>query len=265
MTDMGNAPILSKMSQRLVTVAEMLRDDSGKKLAVADVGCDHGYVSIYLIQSGIASSAVAMDVRQGPLSGASDNIREYGLLDVITTRLSDGLKELKKGETDSLIIAGMGGKLMMRLVKEGNLKELGIRTAVLQPQSDISEFRAFLRDEGFFITDEKMILEDGKYYFPMKVVTDMSQDEKEDILNKNIKSFLDLDNSLSREDVIRLFDRYGVHNLLRKDPLLKSFLEHGKEVCESILKSLDDSHLGRITEIKEELSDISFALKYMDE
>ena len=51
----------------------------------------------------------------------------------------------------------------------------------------------------------------------------------------------------------------------RKDPLLKSFLEHGKEVCESILKSLDDSHLGRITEIKEELSDISFALKYMDE
>ena len=265
MTDMGNAPILSKMSQRLVTVAEMLRDDSGKKLAVADVGCDHGYVSIYLIQSGIASSAVAMDVRQGPLSGASDNIREYGLLDVITTRLSDGLKELKKGEADSLIIAGMGGKLMMRLVKEGNLKELGIRTAVLQPQSDISEFRAFLRDEGFFITDEKMILEDGKYYFPMKVVTDMSQDEKEDILNKNIESFLDLDNSLSREDVIRLFDRYGAHNLLRKDPLLKSFLEHGKEVCESILKSLDDSHLGRITEIKEELSDISFALKYMDE
>ena len=265
MTDMGNAPILSKMSQRLVTVAEMLRDDSGKKLAVADVGCDHGYVSIYLIQSGIASSAVAMDVRQGPLSGASDNIREYGLLDVITTRLSDGLKELKKGEADSLIIAGMGGKLMMRLVKEGNLKELGIRIAVLQPQSDISEFRAFLRDEGFFITDEKMILEDGKYYFPMKVVTDMSQDEKEDILNKNIESFLDLDNSLSREDVIRLFDRYGAHNLLRKDPLLKSFLEHGKEVCESILKSLDDSHLGRITEIKEELSDISFALKYMDE
>lgn len=265
MTDMGNAPILSKMSQRLVTVAEMLRDDSGKKLAVADVGCDHVYVSIYLIQSGIASSAVAMDVRQGPLSGASDNIREYGLLDVITTRLSDGLKELKKGEADSLIIAGMGGKLMTRLVKEGNLKELGIRTAVLQPQSDISEFRAFLRDEGFFITDEKMILEDGKYYFPMKVVTDMSQDEKEDILNKNIKSFLDLDNSLSREDVIRLFDRYGAHNLLRKDPLLKSFLEHGKEVCESILKSLDDSHLGRITEIKEELSDISFALKYMDE
>ena len=85
------------------------------------------------------------------------------------------------------------------------------------------------------------------------------------LLNKNIKSFLDLDNSLSREDVIRLFDRYGAHNLLRKDPLLKSFLEHGKEVCESILKSLDDSHLGRITEIKEELSDISFALKYMDE
>ena len=149
MTDMGNAPILSKMSQRLVTVAEMLRDDSGKKLAVADVGCDHGYVSIYLVQSGIASSAVAMDVRQGPLSGASDNIREYGLLDVITTRLSDGLKELKKGEADSLIIAGMGGKLMERLVKEGNLKELGIKTAVLQPQSDLSEFRAFCEMKAF--------------------------------------------------------------------------------------------------------------------
>lgn len=153
----------------------------------------------------------------------------------------------------------------MRLVKEGNLKELGIKTAVLQPQSDLFEFRAFLRDEGFFIADEKMILEDGKYYFPMKVVTDMPQDKKEAILNENIKSFQEIDSSLSREDVIRLFDRYGAINLLRRDPLLKSFLEHGKEVCESILKSLDDSHLGRITEIKEELSDISFALKYMDE
>ena len=104
------------MSQRLITVADMLKSD-GEALKAADVGCDHGYVSIYLVQRGIAKSVIAMDVRKGPLSAAGANISEYGLEDLISTRLSDGVKELEKGEANAIVIAGMGGKLMERLIE----------------------------------------------------------------------------------------------------------------------------------------------------
>ena len=166
------------MSQRLITVADMLKSD-GEALKAADVGCDHGYVSIYLVQRGIAKSVIAMDVRKGPLSAADANISEYGLEDFISIRLSDGVKELEKGEANAIVIAGMGGKLMERLIEEGNLYDLGIRKAVFQPQSDHEEFRQFLRDKGYLITDERVVYEDGKYYFPMKVdVMDSSFDNK---------------------------------------------------------------------------------------
>ena len=105
-----NNDVALKMSVRLKEIAELLR--CPEKLKVADVGCDHGYVSIYLVTHGIAKECIAMDVRSGPLSGAKDNIDEYGLSDSIRTRLSDGVKELKQGEADALVIAGMGGNLM---------------------------------------------------------------------------------------------------------------------------------------------------------
>ena len=256
--------ISTKMSQRLITVAEMLRTEGKEPLEVADVGCDHGYVSIYLVQSGIAGKAIAMDVRKGPLSGAAFNIQEYGLIDSISTRLSDGLKELKKGEANSLIIAGMGGKLMERLIDEGNIKELGIKTAVFQPQSDIQEFREFIRKQGFIITDEKVVFEDGKYYFPMRVeVSSGSLPETENVLDKALETMIGSGEG-SNEQMIRICNRYGECNLLKREPLLIPFLEHGKEVLESILKNLDDSHKERREMIKEELSDISFALKILD-
>ncbi len=257
----NNSSVASKMSNRLITVAEMLRGDR-TGLKVADVGCDHGYVSIYLVQSGIASTAIAMDVRKGPLSGAQDNIRAYGLENVITTRLSDGVKELKKGEADSLIIAGIGGKLMLSIIDACSLRELGIETAVLQPQSDIPEFRQYLRDKGYVITDEKIIYEEGKYYFPMKV--SISSKEKEALENSFDYIFKGYDD-ISGEQRLRICNRFGEHNLINKDSLLLNYLTHGREVCESILKCLDETHSGRKKEIEEELSDISFAIKYLDE
>ena len=144
----------NRMSKRLVTICEMLRgagdiafdhskEEQGKQmLRTADVGCDHGYISIYLVQNEISESAIAMDVRNGPLSGAADNINEYGLSDRIETRLSDGLKELKEGEVNSVVIAGMGGDLMKRLLEDADLSALGIKAGVLQPQSELDLFRA---------------------------------------------------------------------------------------------------------------------------
>ena len=280
-------PVAARMSERLVTDADMLGGMSHGALTaaagvtigvmdrfrcVADVGCDHGYVSIYLVQKGIADSAIAMDVRKGPLSAAKANIEEYGLADRVQVRLSDGLLELKEGEADALVIAGMGGKLMISILEKKDLRALGIRTAVLQPQSDISEFREYLRKKGYLIEDEKIVLEDGKYYFPMRVrITGTEQGDEESgsfLMMEKAVSVLkqsgrtgELFSKVSDEGVIRICNRYGEHNIQRRDSLLKSYLEHGLEVDNSILSALSaDSHSGRVAQIKQEISDIQSVL-----
>ncbi len=254
--------IAGRMSERLITVAEMLRSDEKSGLNVADVGCDHGYVSIYLVQRKIASRAIAMDVRKGPLSGARDNIKEFGLENVISTRLSDGLKELNRGEADALIIAGMGGRLMVEIIDQCSLSELGIKRAVFQPQSDLMEFRQYLRNKGYCIIDEKIIYEDGKYYFPMKVdIMPENENNYYNTLNLIFKGFDDI----KSEQQNRICNRYGEHNIIKKDSLLIDYLLHGKDVCESILKCLDKNHAERIKEIEDELDDISFVLKFLEE
>ncbi len=268
MNDMNKCSVAAKMSKRLIAIAEMLKGDSDTgSRKVADVGCDHGYISIYLVQSGIAGKAFAMDVRKGPLSGASDNIREYGLSDRIETRLSDGFKALLPEEADSAIVAGMGGKLMIRILEEGDPVRLGIKEAILQPQSDLDEFRRYLRGEGFVITDEKIILDEGKYYFPMKVSfedTNRTSDRLgriHDYLEEAV-SLLTEKTNCSKEEAIRICDRFGEHNILRKEELLQSFCQHGKEVTQSILKELDKSgHLDRHQELSQDLAELECVLK----
>ena len=104
-----------QLSERMKAVAALVSPGS----RVVDVGCDHGYLPIYLVMNKRIPSAVAMDVKSGPLSRAQENIKAHGLDTYIETRLSDGLKNLKKGEGDALIIAGMGGPLMEKILEEG--------------------------------------------------------------------------------------------------------------------------------------------------
>ncbi len=251
--------VAARMSQRLLCVAGMLGEGAGdgcRFKRTADVGCDHGYVSIYLVQHGISEGAIAMDVRKGPLAMAAGNIAECGLGEAIETRLSDGLLELSEGEADSLVIAGMGGKLMMSILDRKDLAGLGIRYAILQPQSDIELFRGYLRDKGYVIENEKIVFEDGKYYFPMRVriCRDAASDVGVDALEEAGRSF-------SR----RVCDRYGEHNILRRDELLRRYLEHGREVAMSIMGSLDGaSHSERVLEVKQEIEDIDTVLEYFD-
>ncbi len=265
------ATVEAKMSKRLITIAGMLGSNGFRPKTVADVGCDHGYISIYLVQNNIASSALAMDVRKGPLSGARANIHGYGLDDKITTRLSDGLKAIDKDEADGLVIAGMGGKLMIRLLEEGKPLELGIRQAVLQPQSELSEFRQYLRDKNYQILEERIIFEDGKYYFPMKVsflpqgFTDNSStwDKEQNVLMIVTERFTG-ELSLSEDEALSICNRFGEYNIYNKDPLLKSFCEHGKKVTASILDNLKNSgHSERFMEVQKEFEELEKVLQYL--
>ncbi|MBR5116968.1 MAG: SAM-dependent methyltransferase [Lachnospiraceae bacterium] len=151
-------------------VADLRREDPNAVICVADIGTDHGYLPIWLIEQGIASHAVAMDLREGPLSRARSNIELMGLSDRIETRISDGFAALKSGEAQIAVLAGMGGRLMKRMIIEIQPATLGIRQMILQPQSEAPELWQTIRENGWTVIDERMIYEDGKFYTMMRAI-----------------------------------------------------------------------------------------------
>lgn len=160
------------ISERLKCVASLVN----KGARVADIGTDHAYLPIYLVQNGISNKVYACDVRKEPLRRAKLHIDEYGLSDKITTQLCDGLKGINKGDVDTVTICGMGGKLMKNIIKAG-IDKLGDNTQlVLSAQSELRDFRKYLLEAGIYIKSEHMLLEDGKYYFIFDCVYN-TQDE----------------------------------------------------------------------------------------
>ncbi len=156
------------LSKRMEAVVNMV---SPQSFAIADVGCDHAYVSIALLQRDIAKKVIAMDVRTGPLDIAKRNIVQAGFLDVIDVRLGDGLQRLDVDEVDTIIIAGMGGLLIKGILERGihilqDAKEKPV--LILQPQSDLQEVRKFLYENAYSIAQEQMLVEEGKYYTIIK-------------------------------------------------------------------------------------------------
>jgi len=156
-----------KLSERLRMVADLAGRDID---SLADVGCDHGWLGISLLLEGHAAHVIGMDLREGPLSRARENAALYGLGEgCFETRLSDGLDRLEPGEADVIVMAGIGGVLMCRLITRGLEAAKCASKLVLSPQSHIESVRALLAAEGFAITDERMCRESGKYYTAMSV------------------------------------------------------------------------------------------------
>ena len=208
-----------KLSKRMKAVASMVT--SGNVLA--DIGTDHGYVPIFLVQRKKIPKAIAMDINKGPLQRACENIAMCQLENYIETRLSDGVQRLKVGEVDSILIAGMGGELVINIISEGmdvcrNAKEL-----ILQPQSELGKVRRFLREQKFKIIDEDMVIEDGKYYPMMKVIP-VDEDNLWECLP---------------EDAIRPCDMYGPLLLRNGNPALRKYLVKQHNQLNKILEELE--------------------------
>lgn len=227
-----------QLSDRLTMVAEFVTQGS----RVADIGCDHAHTSIYLIEKGIAVKSIAMDINKGPLQRAKENIARYGYEDRITTRLSDGAKELEPGEVDTLLISGMGGLLMNKILSDSIEVVKAAKELVLQPQSEIALVRKYIHKLGFSIEKEAMLMEDEKYYIAIKAVKAVEAYDKE------------------------IFYRYGKVLLEERDTVLEQFLENGKASYEKIVKEISKSESQktqeRCKELKEELRYIEEALEY---
>ena len=153
---------LFELDSRLRMCAGMVRP--GAKLA--DVGTDHAYLPVWLMKRGLISSAVAVDVRPGPLKRAEENIARYGA-EHIVTRISDGLSAVSPWEADDVVLAGMGGELIARIVSEADWLRLDNRRLILQPMTRETELRLFLRREGFALLREEAAVSHGRVYTAM--------------------------------------------------------------------------------------------------
>ena len=144
---------------------------------LVDVGCDHGYVPICLVGDGICPSALACDVRPGPLARAEENIRAAGLTDRIKTVLADGVPDavrgfISGGEKATLLIAGMGGKLIRDILSDAGELLSAFDEMVLSPHKDAAEVRLAACELGFGIDAEDAFFDEGKYYQVIKLRRD---------------------------------------------------------------------------------------------
>lgn len=153
-----------RLSDRLRMVAGMVPSCK----AVADIGCDHAYLSVWLLREGKARYAYACDVRKGPLAKAEETIRFFHMQERAETVLCDGLAGLKPGDAQVIVMAGMGGELTNRILTDGRDCAVAAEVLVLQPQSDWELVRRRVYELGFAITDEQCVYEDGKYYICMR-------------------------------------------------------------------------------------------------
>ena len=151
---------MNTLSRRLSCVAGMVTPGN----RVADIGTDHAFLPILLVQEKKIPSAIAMDIGEGPLSRAREHIEKEKLTKQIETRLSDGLSAFCPNEADSIVIAGMGGSLITRILTEGRDKLSSVKELVLSPQSEVPLVRNYLIKSGLYIDKEAFIEDMGKYY-----------------------------------------------------------------------------------------------------
>ena len=240
-----------ELSKRLHMVASMVEKGS----TPADVGCDHGYVAVYLIREGICPRVFAMDVNEGPLERAREHVEEAGLAAYIDVRLSDGISGLPcrggRPEADTLLAAGMGGRLMVKIMEEGREKLARMRWVILQPQSEPWLVREALKKNGYFITDENMIWEEGKFYTVIKAVNlqnppegfsrQVAEEQEAGQRQACIQQGL-----LSPEEWERAADSFGPRLLFKKHRVLLDYLKESLEKNRQISDSIGSTAAGGV-------------------
>lgn len=257
-----------ELSNRMRAVAELVPCGH----TAADVGCDHGFVSIYLAQHDICPRVFAGDVRKGPLERAKEHIRESRLSGRITAVLSDGLKNIpvaggrEQGEkcgADGFIAAGMGGRLIVQILTDVPEKTGALKWCVLSPQSEIWLVRQKLEELGFLILRETMVLEDGKYYPMMLAVreeeTEWSSEAAAVREKNNALSERMLAAGFTQEERRRAADWLGSRLIGDRNAVLISFLEHIIAADGLLLSGMPQA--GAPEEEKEAAENAAFAAK----
>lgn len=266
-----------ELSKRMQAVADMVLPGG----VVADIGCDHAFVSIYLVENQIVDRVIASDVRKGPVEIAKRNVAGRNLQDRIDIRMGDGLSTLSVGEADTIILAGMGGLLMLDILKRQEAVVCGCRQMVLQPQSDVEKVRAYVDEKHYYLASEKMLVDAGKYYnildVRIKNDADIGQLAQSRLENVNIGRTLEhrmenpetgqmVEFPFTASDRQRLFQKFGGRLLMERDAVLFDYIKKQVAVNKKLLEELKDKKSGhaymRRQDIEKELADMDAVLKY---
>lgn len=230
------------MGMRIESILSLIE----KSEKLADIGCDHAYLSIEIIKRGLANRVIATDLREKPLESAKKNIERAGLSDKIETRASDGLQNIKDLDyVDTVLISGMGGILIKDILERSSKHIKTIKNLVLEPQSDVYLVRVWLYENNFIITHEDMVREAGKYYQVLAAKRGIERANYENI------------------DIALEFGEILIKN---RHPLLIEFLENRRKHFTGILENKDflkSKNRDRREYIETRLSLVNLALKEM--
>lgn len=215
-----------RLSERLKAIANFVPSNS----IVADIGTDHGYIPVYLIENKISKKVIGTDISKGSLDKIIEYVKQMGFEDKIDTRLGDGLEVIKPYEIDTVIIAGMGGLLIRDILEKHKEVSNSIVNFILQPMVATKELREYLIENNFKIIKEDLVKEEKKYY--------------EIIYAKSSKSFVE-------KEIY-----YEISPLLIKDkhPLLKEFIEDKIRATEKIVNDLEGIESEKTKERYDELT-----------
>jgi len=219
-----------KISKRLKVISNFIEDNSN----VIDVGCDHALLDIYLFNNKKNIKLIASDVKEGPLLQAKKNIEKYGCN--IKVKLGNGIDTIES-DTDTIVIAGMGGDTIIDILNNGRDKLDNIKNIVISPQSEWKKTRQFICNLGFYIENEQIIEDSNKFYLIVKFVkgnkkyTDKELEYGPILLKEKSNEFIKYYNILLEEKI----------KIIKKVPIfkIKDRLESRKRIksLRKILKS----------------------------
>ena len=222
-----------ELSKRLKFIA----DHIDKCDSLIDVGTDHGYIPIYAVKNNLCNKAIASDINKGPVEKAKLNASLDGVSSQVKVRLGGGLETVKKGEVEAVIIAGMGGNLIINILEKDKEKLPLYKFMILQPAQNPEVLREYLYTKGYEIICEDLCQDEGIFYELFKVRK-----------NKEMKISID-----------PIFYEFSSVLLKERHPLIYSYLECKEEKYKKILeliKEESESSKIRRAEIIEKLKAI---------
>lgn len=186
-----------------MAVANLIRPDR----KVADIGTDHAYLPVYLVENGISPFIIASDVKKGPLDNAKKTVNQYNMEDFISLRLSDGLKNFAPNEVEDVVVAGMGGLLIKQFIEDTLWLKNNDIHLVLQPMTHIEDLRKTLYDYGFSIDKECASSENGKLYVTISAYY-TGESEKYSDYDLIVGKIQYNDDEISKKYLNHMFEKY---------------------------------------------------------
>lgn len=206
-----------ELKGRLKLIAEKVPNCN----VVCDIGTDHAYIPIYLIEKKVCNKAIASDIKRGPVKVANENIIKAGLGKLIDTRLGEGLKTIDINEADVIVIAGMGGILIKDILLQDIEKSKNAKALILQPMNAVEILREWLYKNGFNIYDEGLAGEEDKLYV---------------VISANWTGY-----STEHEEIDYYIGRELVEN---RDPLLFKYINKKLRQLKKIICEIENSSTG---------------------